>query len=233
MSDTAARAAARAGARRWVVRETLGVITVLAALLLSAGRWDWVAAWALAGVYAGWVAANTLLILPYRPDLLAERATRRPERRWDKIILGWVGVLTLAAYVVAGIDARMGWSAVPTWAQWTGGGVATAGYALVTASMRANAYFSTVSRIQADRGQEVATGGPYRVVRHPGYVGAAAFQMATPLLLGSWAALPLGVIGAALMVLRTGLEDRMLTEELPGYTTYASSVRWRLVPGVW
>ena len=225
--------AASRGPLRWVVRETLGTVMVLVILMLSAGRWDWWAGWALVSIYAGWVAGNAVLILPRHPDLLVERATQRPERSWDRRILAWVGMLTVAAYVVAGVDERLGWSNVPVWVQWAGGVAAAAGYALVTWSMLANAYFSTVSRIQAERGHAVATGGPYRFVRHPGYVGATAFQGATPLLLGSWVALPLGLVGAGLMVARTRLEDRMLAEELPGYPEFADTVRWKLVPGVW
>jgi protein-S-isoprenylcysteine O-methyltransferase Ste14 len=88
-------------------------------------------------------------------------------------------------------------------------------------------------RIQEERGHAVATGGPYRVVRHPGYVGAILAQLATPFLLGSfWAFIP-SVALAALYTLRTYLEDRTLIDELPGYREYARRTPYRLVPGVW
>jgi protein-S-isoprenylcysteine O-methyltransferase Ste14 len=50
---------------------------------------------------------------------------------------------------------------------------------------------------------------------------------------GSWIALAPAVLIALLLVLRTALEDRMLTTELPGYLKYASHVPERLVPGLW
>jgi protein-S-isoprenylcysteine O-methyltransferase Ste14 len=210
------------------------VAVVAAIVLVSAGRWDWTAGWALTGIYAVWVACTAVMVLPLHPDLLAERASRRPERQWDKVILGATGILTAAAYVVAGLDVRNGWGPdMPDLFQWLGGTVALGAYLLVAFSMRANAFFSTVSRIQVERGHRVATGGPYKVVRHPGYVGAAAFAASAPLVLGSWFAAPLGVLSALLFVLRTGLEDRMLLEELEGYGEYAGRVRWRLVPRVW
>jgi protein-S-isoprenylcysteine O-methyltransferase Ste14 len=88
-------------------------------------------------------------------------------------------------------------------------------------------------RIQSDRGQAVCRSGPYRFVRHPGYVGFILQSLGTPLLLGSkWALLP-GLITVALMVIRTALEDRFLQGELPGYREYVGQVRYRLVPGVW
>jgi protein-S-isoprenylcysteine O-methyltransferase Ste14 len=99
--------------------------------------------------------------------------------------------------------------------------------------MAANAYFAFSVRIQSERGQEVATGGPYRVVRHPGYVGAMSFALAAALMLGSaWALIPAG-IAVVLLAVRTGLEDRVLHRELPGYPDYAARTRFRLIPGIW
>ena len=99
--------------------------------------------------------------------------------------------------------------------------------------MAANAFFSMVVRIQEDRGHAVATGGPYRYVRHPGYVGMMLSLLGTPLLLGSlWALVPAG-LATCLYVVRTALEDRTLQEELEGYKDYAGQVRRRLLPGVW
>jgi len=110
---------------------------------------------------------------------------------------------------------------------------AALGYALVTWAMTANAFFSLVNRIQAERGHSVATQGPYRLVRHPGYAGAIVFELASPLALGSlWALIP-GVVSALLMIARTGLEDRSLHTELPGYADYARQTPYRLLPGVW
>jgi protein-S-isoprenylcysteine O-methyltransferase Ste14 len=38
---------------------------------------------------------------------------------------------------------------------------------------------------------------------------------------------------ACLLIIRTGLEDRTLQEELKGYHDYAMGVRYRLLPGEW
>ena len=99
--------------------------------------------------------------------------------------------------------------------------------------MTANAYFSKIVRIQDDRGHTVATGGPYRYVRHPGYTGTVLFELTTPFMLGSlWALIP-GALAAILMIVRTALEDRTLQEELDGYKAYTEQTRYRLLPGVW
>ena len=116
-----------------------------------------------------------------------------------------------------------------------GGALAAAALsmALVTWSMASNRFFSSYVRIQKDRGHVVASGGPYRYVRHPGYVGMLGFGLATPLILGSvWALIPAGLT-LVVVVVRTALEDRTLQRELEGYQAYAQRVRYRLVPGLW
>jgi protein-S-isoprenylcysteine O-methyltransferase Ste14 len=150
------------------------------------------------------------------------------------VILSFVGLTTIAKYILAGLDVRFEWTAqMPLTLQIAALVIAALGYALGTWAMAANAFFSKVVRIQEDRGHAVATGGPYRYVRHPGYTGTIASELATPIMLGSlWALIP-GGLAALLFVIRTALEDRTLHEELDGYRDYARRVRYRLLPGIW
>jgi protein-S-isoprenylcysteine O-methyltransferase Ste14 len=107
------------------------------------------------------------------------------------------------------------------------------GFGLVSWSMKSNKFFSTVVRIQMDRGHKVASGGPYRLVRHPGYLGMSLTAIGIPVLLSSiWAFIPAGLT-IALLVVRTVMEDRTLQEELKGYKAYTKMTRYRLIPGIW
>ena len=223
------------GLTRWLVREYMGVIIVAVSLFWLAGRWDWFWGWSLVVIYLLWTSANTLLLWRRAPDLLIERATRHKDvEQWDILIMSIVGLVTLAKHIVAGLDERYSWSgdfpASMHTAMWL---LAAGGYALGTWAMLSNAYFATINRIQNERGHEVARGGPYRFVRHPAYSGVVLFELATPLLLGSWWALIAGVLNAVLMVVRTALEDRSLQEDLPGYEAYCGKTKYRLLPGVW
>lgn len=228
------------GVITWFVRELFGVLSVAVLLMIPAGRLDWIMGWVLVGIYAAWFAASAALLIPKSPELLAERVSRKENvEPWDTALLSIIGLTTLAKYVLAGLEARrppalpsLGWT-VPDWVQIAAAVVAAAGYALVTWAMVANAYFSKVMRIQDDRGQTVASGGPYRWVRHPGYTGTLAFELATPFMLDSlWALIP-SAVTVALTVVRTALEDRTLRDELEGYREYARRVRYRLLPGLW
>jgi protein-S-isoprenylcysteine O-methyltransferase Ste14 len=136
--------------------------------------------------------------------------------------------------LVAGLDLRFGWTqGLADWWNLGGAIVFAAGLELFSWAMMANAYFSTAARIQAERGQTVCKNGPYHFLRHPGYLGAILQSLGIPLLLGSFWALVPGVVAAALMVVRTSFEDRMLQSELTGYSEYAREARFRLLPGVW
>jgi len=220
---------------RWSIRETMGVVMVALILFLSAGRWDWVMGWALVGITALWVIATGLVVIPRYPELLAERlGPRKGGKTWDTTIMGIVGLGTIARYIVAGLDVRYGWTTgVPVALQVIGLVIAALGYALVVWATASNAFFSQIVRIQQERGHTVATGGPYRYVRHPSYVGTILFELATPIMLGSWWALIPGGLDAILFAVRTALEDKTLQRELDGYKEYAERVEYRLLPGVW
>jgi protein-S-isoprenylcysteine O-methyltransferase Ste14 len=79
----------------------------------------------------------------------------------------------------------------------------------------------------------VVSGGPYQYVRHPGYVGMIAMFLGAPLALGSLRAVIPAVCAAAVVVVRTVLEERALIERLDGYPDYAQQVRRRFLPGIW
>jgi protein-S-isoprenylcysteine O-methyltransferase Ste14 len=205
---------------------------VAVALFIPAGRLDWVMGWALVLITLIWVIATGLVSAP---ELLAERAERRKGiKSWDMAILGLAGLGSVAKLIVAGLDLRFGWTVyMPMALSLIALAVAVLGYAIGVWAMASNPFFSKVVRIQNDRGHTVATGGPYRFVRHPGYAGTILFELATPILLGSWWALIPGGFAALFFVVRTALEDKTLQVELPGYAEYAQHTHYRLLPGVW
>lgn len=220
---------------RYVVREMLGLAMMGVALFWSSGRVDWWPGWAVLAVMAAWTMGMFGVMLRYNPDLFAERlGPRRGSKRWDTLIMSLLGLIQLARYILAGLDARNGWTgSFPVVAQSLALVVCFAGYALVVWATASNAYFSQVVRIQTERGQQVVTGGPYRIVRHPAYLGSILFEFAAGVLLSSWWALLAGAIAALLLVVRTALEDRLLQTELPGYRAFARQTRYRLLPGIW
>jgi protein-S-isoprenylcysteine O-methyltransferase Ste14 len=204
-------------------------------LFLVSGRLDWTWAWVFLGIYLVSISINSAFMIRGSPETIAERGRPKEMRNWDKLIGGsWGLVQFVVLPLVASLDARLGWTRELS-APWHlggavvfAGGLALSGWAMIT-----NAFFSTAVRIQTDRGHTVCRTGPYRLIRHPGYLGTVLQSIAIPILLGSsWALIP-GVAAVALMVIRTTIEDRTLQAELAGYRDYAQEVRYRLVPRLW
>jgi protein-S-isoprenylcysteine O-methyltransferase Ste14 len=215
----------------------IGVLVLFYALLLfgAAGGLDWAAGWAYMGIYVAFIALNAILLLPGHRELIAERGRVAPNtQRWDRVLAALYTLIGPAILVVSGLDQRFGWTEpFPLIVPIAACVVMALGYGLFSWAMVSNPFFSTVVRIQTDRGHTVATGGPYRFVRHPGYAGGLAQILATPFLLGSWPALIPAVTLMGILVVRTILEDRTLRRQLPGYVEYAGRVRYRLLPGIW
>jgi protein-S-isoprenylcysteine O-methyltransferase Ste14 len=219
----------------YILDQILGIIAMAVALFWSAGRIDWWPAWAAIAVWLAFYTAMDITIFRLSPDLMAERLSPpKGAKTWDRAILSVLRLTQLARYILAGLDQRYGWTGgFPLAAQITGLTVCSLGYALLLWAMASNNFFSQIVRIQSDRGQAVVSGGPYRHVRHPAYVGMILFEIGMSTLLASWWALIAGGLCAILIILRTALEDRTLQAELAGYADYARHVRYRLLPGIW
>lgn len=220
---------------RYILLEVLRLALMGVALFWSAGRVDWWPGWAALTVIAAWMVATAIIIFFFYPALLADRLGPSPEsKRWDIAIMNLLYLVTLLRYIIAGLDQRYGWTdGFPLAVQLAGLAVCILGYALFTWATASNPFFSRIVRIQVERGQRVAAGGPYRWLRHPGYLGAIAYELAVAFLLASWPALLFGAVNAGLFILRTALEDRTLLTDLPGYSEYARRVRWRLLASIW
>jgi protein-S-isoprenylcysteine O-methyltransferase Ste14 len=168
---------------------------LLQALILfgTAGSLRYPEGWAYLVQYVGFIILNAFLLLPGGKELVAERSRILENTRgWDRMVSAFYAVFGLGILVVAGLDWRFSWSAhLPLAAQVTAWVVMALGYGLFSWAMYSNRFFSAMVRIQQERGHAVALGGPYRYVRHPGYIGIIVYSLATPIMFGCmWAYLP-------------------------------------------
>ncbi len=217
-----------------ILRALLAPVLMVGLLFLVAGTWNYWQAW----VY---LIINTILlvlmstILSPNAELVEERLNpKQGMKGWDKFYFAVTTPLYVIALLLAGLDQRFGWTTdMPLAIYWTSVIVYILGQAIFQWARYTNQYFSSVVRIQTDRGQTVCKDGPYKYVRHPGYVGGFLFTITVGLVLGSWYASIPQVIAALMLVWRTAREDRTLQTELPGYAEFAKETRYRLVPGLW
>jgi protein-S-isoprenylcysteine O-methyltransferase Ste14 len=221
--------------RKRLVQISFLVLIQAVLLFLSVWKWDWWNAWAYLGEYLAFLAFNAAVLLRGHKELVEERSQiGEGAKGWDKVIGIITGVGGFAILILAGLDERFGWpGGIRIEVQIAAFVLLGLSYPLFTWAMVSNKFFSTIVRIQKDRGHTVQTGGPYRFVRHPGYASLLVSYLSLPIALGSpWAIIPAIMLVINLFV-RTALEDRMLQNELEGYKDYAAHVRYRLLPGIW
>jgi protein-S-isoprenylcysteine O-methyltransferase Ste14 len=226
----------RRGVRLWAMKNAVFLAVTASLLLAVSGHPGWPAAWTYLIYLAGYLTLLGILLYRLHPDLLAERSgVQEGSEHWDVPLASLSAVwLPLVLYLTAALDERFAWPPAIGWSvQAVGAVLLVSGSGLVLEAMVANPFFSAVVRVQADRGHVVVMSGPYRLVRHPGYLGTVLLYPGVALMLASaWALLP-AVAVVVVTCVRTALEDRFLNAQLPGYRGYAQRVRYRMLPGLW
>ena len=211
---------------------TLVVMGVL--LFWPAGTFNWPAAWWFAAAFVLCTLIAVVIVWRVNPEIFAARSRIQPgTKAWDYFFIALIIGGFLAVLVVAGLDFRFGWSAMPSWLVGVGYVLFLLGYAGSIWPVAVNRHFEPGVRIQEDRGQTVIDTGPYAIVRHPGYSAAVLLIFGMALMLGSYWALIPAVIAVMGTAVRTLFEERTLRAELPGYAEYTQRVKFRWVPGVW
>ncbi len=223
-------------------RQWIGIVVVYLfiplALLVCGGDFGWWQAWIYSLLIVAAGIGGRIWAEQRHPGLLAERQNKekfQSAKAWDKVLAPLMALsLMFPLVIVAGLDHRFGWSPVfPLWLIVIGFILISLGYAFAVWALAENRFFSSVVRIQTDRGHVVCDSGPYRIVRHPGYAGNILPLLGIVLALSSvWTLIP-ATVALIITVIRTALEDQTLQEELPGYRDYARRVRYRLIQGIY
>ena len=217
---------------RWkMLVQFWGSGALLAVVLFGgAGRFDVPRLWVYLVVFAVTMLVGSFVL---DPDLYRERA--RPGGKRLPWGIHLVSALFVIHLLVAGIEAgRYRWTPpIPVAAEVAAFVAFTVCWGVVIWTMHVNPFYSSVVRIQTERGHTLVTSGPYRWVRHPGYAVTLVVCLTSGMALGSWAAVVVLFPILPFILYRTVTEDAFLKKNLPGYPEYAARVRHRLIPGVW
>ena len=231
------RAPAAVSRRQWI-RLIAVYLLIPLILLICGGDLGWWQAWLYSLLICAVGIGGRLWAEHRHPGLMAERQNIeniQNAKAWDKVLAPLMAVsIGFPMVIVAGLDHRYNWSAeFSLWLIVIGFILISLGYAFAAWALAENRFFSSVVRIQTDRGHVVCDSGPYRFVRHPGYAGNILPLFGIVLALGSvWTLIP-AAVALIITVIRTVFEDKTLQEELPGYRDYARRVRYRLIPGLY
>ncbi|QCU90040.1 methyltransferase family protein [Thiomicrorhabdus sediminis] len=226
-----------ASIRQWS-RLALVYLLIPLILFICAGDIDWWQAWIYTLLIVVVGMGGRILANRRHPGLTAERQDLeiiQSAKSWDKVLAPLMALsISYPMMIVAGLDHRFHWSAeFSLELNAVGFTLIAFGYVFSAWSLLVNRFFYSVVSVRTERGHKLCDSGPYRLVRHPGYAGNIVAVFGIVMALDSlWALIP-AIVALFITVIRTGLEDRTLQQELPGYREYSQRVRYRLMPGIY
>ena len=211
----------------------VGLVVFGLLVFWPAGTFDYWQGWAFIAVFAASTTIPSCYLAATNPAALKRRMQAGPAaetRPLQKIIITFAFLSMGAMIVVSALDFRFGWSSVPAAVSVVGDVLVAVGLLIAMITTIQNGYAAANINVESD--QTVVSTGVYSVVRHPMYFGNVVLMIGIPLALGSYWGLVF-VIGGFVLVLRILDEEKVLTQQLAGYSDYAQRVHYRLVPGVW
>lgn len=211
-----------------------GILSWVLILLLPAGTLHYWQAWVFIAVFTVATIVPTVYLSRANPAALQRRMRAGPRaetRTAQKFIITASFLGLFVTMVFSALDHRFGWSSVPAWVSLLGDVLVAAGLGIAMLVIVQNSYAGATVTVEA--GQSLVSGGLYKFVRHPMYVGNVIMMIGIPLALGSYWGLLFIIPGVVVLALRIFDEEKLLMHELPGYREYAERVRYRLVPSIW
>ena len=207
-------------------------------MLFLLGDWFWTEGL----IFSVWLLllCYTTIIYLYRkdPSLLLERYQQPGtvnQKGWDKYVVIGLLVGFVTWIVIMPLDAkRFNWTTYHSlWLQLLGCIFLIFSFFFFLRSYTDNTFLSLLVRIQKERKQQVVTTGVYSIVRHPMYLGGSLLFVGVPMLLNSIYGLVVGFLLIFLLIFRIIGEEKMLSNEIEGYSEYKKNVKRRLIPFIW
>jgi len=216
-----------------IIRVILIFVFLGVLFFLTAGSFEYTEAW----IYIIVLLIPAIFVITYfykkDPGFIGSRILERREKeQMHKSMQSIFSIVIFIGLLIPGFDFRFGWSNVPFSLVIISDAFVFLGYLLVARVMEENRYASAI--IQITEGQRIIETGPYKIVRHPMYTGGLIFILFTPLALGSyWALIPISISTFPPLIFRIVKEEKLLTENLPGYSDYCKKTKYRLIPFLW
>lgn len=208
-----------------------GMVILGLLIFLPAGTLGFVQGWIFTGVLFVPMLIMGVVLAIKSPELLKRRLNSKEKEDTQKNVVLLSGLMFMAGFILAGLDYRFGWLGLPLGVSIGASVVFLLGYAMYAEVMRENVYLSRTVEVQQE--QKVIDTGLYGVIRHPMYTATILMFLAMPLVLGSLIALVIFLAYPAIIAMRIGNEEKVLSEELEGYEEYRQKVKYRLIPFVW
>ena len=216
---------------RALIKFLLGLVLVGAMIFLPAGTLSYINGWLFISLLFVPIFFLGIILFLKAPKLLEKRLDGKEKEKTQKGVVALSGLLFFVGFIVAGLDFRFGWSAIPTSCVVIAAVILIISYALYAEVMRENAYLSRTIEVQ--EGQKVVDTGLYGIVRHPMYAVTIWLFLSIPVVLGSWWSLLCFLPYIPIIIIRIINEEKVLESGLEGYSEYKKRVKYRIIPFIW
>ena len=214
-----------------IVKLLCGLLLVGLLIFLPAGSLAFANGWLFIGLLFVPMLILGVVLFIKAPQLLKKRLNAKEKEATQKGVVGLSALVFVGGFIVSGLDFRFGWSNMPTSIVIIASVIFLLSYVMYAWVMKENAYLSRTIEVQEN--QKVVDTGLYSIVRHPMYAATILLFLAIPVVLGSWWGLVIFLLYPPIIAVRIINEEKVLTQQLSGYSEYKEKVKYRLIPFVW
>lgn len=214
-----------------IIKFVLGMVLIAALLFIPAGTVRFRNGWLFMGILFIPMFFAGIVMMCKNPELLRKRLNAKEGQSEQQLVIKLSGLMFVLGFVTAGFNFRFGWLLLPDWAVWTAMVVFLLAYLMYAEVLRENTYLSRTVEVQEN--QKVIDTGLYGIVRHPMYSATIVLFLSMPLVLGSPVSFVIFLAYPVILARRIRNEEKVLEEELQGYTEYKEKVKYRVIPFVW
>lgn len=214
-----------------LTKVVLGAVMVALLIFVPAGTVHFRNGWILMAILFVPMFLAGIYMLFKRPDLLRKRLNAKEKELEQKEVVLMSGLMFVISFVLAGLNYRYGWVAMPEWGPVAAAILFLAGYLMYGVVISENEYLSRTIEVQ--EGQKVVDTGLYGIVRHPMYAATLLMFLSMPLVLGSPLSFLVSLLYIPIIIKRIGNEEKVLSEGLDGYADYMRKVKYRVIPFIW
>lgn len=208
-----------------------GFLIIASLIFLPAGTLNFEGGWVFIGLLFVPISFLGVVLFIKSPELLKKRLDSKEKESTQKSVVAFAALIFIAGFILAGFDFRYSWSTVPTIVKVIASILFLFSYLLYAEVMRENSHLSRT--IKVEENQKVIDTGLYGLVRHPMYLASILMFLMIPIILDSWYSFICFAFYPAAIVVRICNEEKVLTEQLPGYVQYKQKVKYRLLPFIW
>lgn len=210
---------------------SIGLIIICLLLFIPAGSLNYLNGWLFIALLFIPMLVAGIVMLSKSPELLKRRLNAKEEENEQKMVILISGIVFLSSFIIAGLNFRFKWHALPQIVVMIASIIFLLSYAMYGEVLRENMYLSRT--VEVSENQKVVDSGLYGIVRHPMYTSTVFLFLSMPLILDSVFSFAVMLIYPIIIFFRIKNEEEVLENELDGYKEYKIKVKYKIIPYIW